>query len=202
MAKMRGIATAGAIAVIGLGVGVPGASAYSISGGAYTATPTVDHSMTVAGAYTVTCPAAQTAFSGVATGADSTAFTPSYGSTGACNVFGYPVTILQSGTWIFKVTSGPDASGFYGAEVQIPFGTTTTISVPIAGCTTTTTGSQTFQNGIGGNVVRVRNTSSGAQIEASVNGIAYSASGCPFSSGSDGVYSTVGVVDVPGVTIS
>lgn len=203
MTMFKKLATAGTVALIGFGAGAAGASAYAISGGAYTATATNDHTFTVGGAYTSSCPAALTMFSGTATGSASTGFTPFYGGTGDCESFGFATTNTQSGSWTFTVTSGPDGAGWYSGEVTIPFGTTTTLSIPIVGCTVTTTGPQTFQHGVNGNVFRVRNTTpTGLQVEATVNNIAYSGSGCPFSSGTDGAYSTNGVVDVPGITIS
>lgn len=150
--------------------------------------------MTGAGAYTIDCPAADATFSGSATGADTTSFTPAYGSN--CNFFGLPVSVAQSGTWSLRVTGGP-SSGWYTGEVTIPAGTVTTINNPLYGCTQTVSGAQTFTHGVGGNVIRFRNVTfspplsgTGIELEATVNNIAYMASGCPFSSGTDGTYST------------
>lgn len=201
MNLIQKMATAGAVAVMGLGLGAASASAYAISGGAYTGTATNAHTFTVAGFYTITCPASGTTFSGTATGSDTTSFTPSYGAPLSCTFFGLPASVTQSGQWQIKVTSGP-VSGAYTGEVVIPSGTTTTIEVPAANCTVTVTGGtlgQTFANaGTARNV-----TPTGVQLSASVSGIAYTASaGCPFTSGSTGVYNTNGNVDIPGITVS
>jgi len=197
--KFRGIATAGAVAVVGLGVSAAGASGYSISGGSYVGTSTSNPSWTNGGAYTIDCPAADATLSGIATGADATVFTPAYGSN--CNFFGLPVTVAQSGTWSLRVVGGPSA-GWYTGELTIPAGTSTTVSMPLAGCTQVVSGPQVIANGVGGNIVRFRNVTGGVQLEAAVNNIAYSASGCPFASGTDGTYNSNGSVDIPGITVS
>jgi len=200
MSMIKKMATAGAVAVMGLGLSAASASAYAISGGSYVGTATNDHSFTVGGAYTITCPKADTTFTGTATGAASSNFTPAYGLN--CNFFGLPAQVTQSGTWAITVTSGP-TSGFYGGDIHIASTSTTTIEVPLAGCTVTVTGTQLLQNGVGGNVIRARNvTPTGIQLEANVNNIAYTASGCPFSSASDGTYNTNGFVDISGITVS
>lgn len=199
MSRIQKLAIAGTVAAIGCGVGAATASAYSISGGAYVGTATGNHTYTNGGVYTISCPSVDTSFSGTATGADITSFTPAYGSS--CSFFGMPVTVTQSGTWSLRVIGGP-VGGWYVGEVQIPSGTSTTISQPLAGCTQVVSGAQTFTHGVGGNVIRLRNVTGGVELEASVNGIAYAASGCPFFSGVDGTYNTNGPVDVPGITIS
>lgn len=191
---------AGAVAMIGLGVGAAGASAYSISGGSYVGTLTTNPTWTIGGAYTIDCPAADVTFSGDATGADTTSFTPAYGVN--CNYWGLPANVAQSGTWSLRVIGGPDVAGWYVGEVAIPAGSSTTISIPLAGCTQTVSGPQTYTHGAGGNVIRFRNVTGGVQLEASVNTIAYSASGCPFPSGTDGTYNSNGAVDIPGITVS
>lgn len=204
MSMITKMATAGAVAAMGLGLGAASASAYSITGGAYTGQATSTHSFTVAGAYTITCPSAQTTFSGTATGSATTNFTPSYGAGATvCSFFGLPASVTQSGTWGITVTGGPDASGWYTGSIHIPASSTTTINVPLAGCTVTVAGTQQFNHGANGNVGRARNiTPTGVELEASVNGVAFTASGCPFASGTSGTYTTGGVVTIPGITIS
>lgn len=204
MGMAKGIATVSSAAIVSLGLCAGVASAYAITGGSYTGSATATHSFTVASAFTLTCPAAQTTFSGTATGSATTNFTPTYGGGATvCTFFGLPTAVSQSGTWSLTVTGGPDGSGWYTGNLHIPATTVTTISTPLAGCVVTVAGTQQFSHGTGGNVVRGRNvTPTGVELQASVEGISYSASGCPFSSGSDGVYSTNGVVSVPGITIS
>jgi len=200
MSMIKKMATASAVAVMGLGLGAASASAYAITGGSYSGTATNDHSFTVGGAYTIVCPAADTTFTGSATGTDTTHFTPAYGSN--CNFFGLPAQVTQSGTWSIKVNGGP-TSGFYTGLIHIPASSTTTIEVPLAGCTVTVTGTQQFQHGTGGNIGQARNvTPTGVQLQANVKGISYTASGCPFSSAADGEYNTNGFVDISGITIS
>lgn len=199
MTMFKKLATAGAVAVIGLGVSVASASAYAISGGSYVGTAASNHTYTNAGAYTIDCPAGDTTFSGTATGSDTTIFTPAYGSN--CNFFGLQALVTQSGTWSLRVTGGPSA-GWYTGELTIPSGTSTSINIPLMGCTQVVSGAQTFTHGVGGDVIRFRNVTAGVQLEASVNNIAYTASGCPIFSGTDGTYSTNGPVDIPGITVS
>jgi hypothetical protein len=191
MSMIKKMATAGAVAAMGLGLSAASASAYAISGGAYTGTATANHTFTVGGAYQIECTSAT--FSGTATGAATTAFTPSYSG---CTFFGFPATVTQSGVWSITANSGP-VGGVYGGRVDIPAGTTTTIEVPIAGCTVTVTGAQGFA-GAGS----ASNNGSGVDLEASVTGIVYSASGCPFPSGTDGEYLTNGPVTIPGISVS
>lgn len=200
MSMIKKMATAGAVAVMGLGLGAASASAYAISGGSYVGTASADHSFTVGGAYTIECPAGDTTFTGNANGTATTSFTPAYGSN--CSFFGLPAQVTQSGTWSITVNAGPDGLGWYTGSIHIPSGSVTTIEVPLAGCTVTVTGTQSFAHGSGGNVGRAKNVTGGTQLEAAVNNIAYTASGCPFSSGSDGTYNTNGPVNIPGVTVS
>lgn len=207
MSMIKKMATAGAVAVMGLGLGAASASAYSItsagSGGSYTSVSSSSHVFTVGGGvYSIGCSSA--VFSGVATGADNTSFTPAYSG---CTFFGFPATVSQSGTWNIKVTG--DSGVTYFGEILIPSGTTTTINVPIAGCTVTVSGGgsgQLFQNGVNGNIGEAVNYGSppntGIYLDAEVNGVVYTASGCPFSSGSDGTYTTGGSVDIPDVMVS
>lgn len=211
MGKFQKLAMAGTVAAFGLGMGAATVSAYSISGGAYTSERSGTHSFTVGGSYTYTCPTKAgppitdgAIFSGTATGADSTDFTPSLSN---CKALGFPMNVVQSGTLNFKIHSGPDVSGYYTGEITIPATTTTTTSIPIMGCTWTVTGPQVFQHGGNGglDVVKAKNWTSGTGIdlEAVVSGVTYVKSGtCPFSSGSNGVYSTGGVTKIPGITIS
>lgn len=194
MKMMQKLATAGAVAAMGLGLGAASASAYSISGGAYVGTATAANTFTVAGAFTVTCPAATTTFTGTATGAASTNFTPSYGP--GCTFFGLPATVTQSGQWTVTATSGSGA-GPYGGTVSIPAGSTTTINVPATGCTVVVSGAQSFP-GAGS----ASNVAGGVNLSATVSGITYTATGCPFASGATGQYRTNGAVSIPGITVA
>ncbi|MBF6620462.1 MAG: hypothetical protein ITG02_09565 [Patulibacter sp.] len=215
MSIIKKIATAGAVAIMGLGVSAASASAYSIDGISgnpyhYTGIATSSHSFTVGGAYTISCPANNTTFTGVADGSDTTAFTPYFGAdenspngTGyVCEFFGLPARVEQDGPWSITVDNGPDIDGWYTGEVEIPAGTSTTISVTLAGCSVRVDGQQTFAHGVNGNVARAKNVSGGVELEAEVNGIAYTQTGCPFPDGNDGQYRTNGVVDIPGIEIN
>jgi hypothetical protein len=186
-------AAVAAVAAVGLGAGAASAAAYSISGGSYVGTATSAHTFTVAGAFTLTCPASTTTFTGTATGAASSNFTPSYGP--GCTFFGLPASVTQSGQWTATVTSGGPST--FGGNLHIPASSTTTIEVPSTGCTVRITGTQNF-SGVG----TTTNVPGGVQASFHVSGIVYKASGCPFASGSDGTYSTNGNVDIPGITIS
>lgn len=192
-------AVTAAVMVIAIGGGAAAASAYSISGGTYVGVPSAGQTFTIGGAYSYDCPASQASFLGTATGADTSSFTPAYG---ACTFFGFPLTVLQSGTWSLRVIGGPDAGGYYDGELGIPSATVTTVQFPIGGCTITVSGPQTFTHGTGVNVIRMRNTGTGVELEASVSGIAHSDSGCAHPTGSDGVYDTNGPISIPGITIS
>lgn len=207
MSMSKKIATAGAVAVVGLGLGAASASAYSITssgtGGAYTSDVSGTHEFTVGGgAYTIGCSSAQ--FTGTATGGASTSFTPAYSG---CTFFGFPAFVAQSGQWTITVTS--DAAGTYYGDITIPASSTTTITVPIAGCTVTVTGHQVFENGnANGDIGEAVNwgsgggTNTGIDLTAVANNIAYTASGCPFGSSSDGTYTTGGATRIPGVMVS
>lgn len=190
------IATAAAVAVTALGLGAAGASAYAISGGAYTGTATGTNTFTVGGAYTVSC--ANTTISGSATGSATTNFAPSYSG---CSFFGLPATMVQSGFWSTTVTLGP-ILGRYRGDLTFTIFSTTTLSVPIAGCTVTVAGPQTFQDGVGGTIVEDTNVAGGVEFEAVLTNIAYTASGCPFPSGADGEYRTNGPISIPGITVT
>lgn len=190
------IAAAAATAAVALGIGASGASAYAVSGGPYTGTATSPNTFTLAGAYTVNC--AGMTISGNATGSATTDFAPSYSG---CSFLGFPATMVQSGVWSTKVTSGP-FSGRYRSDLTFTPLSVTTLNVPVAGCVVSVAGPQTFQDGIGGNVVQEQNVPGGVNFDATLNNIAYSASGCPFASASDGVYRTNGPISIPGITIT
>lgn len=196
MKRFNGLATFGVVAVLGLGAAVTEASAYSISGGAYTAGgPGIR--LTFAAGHVFTCPAS---YSGTATGADTTSITPA--GSGACGYLGLPASAMHSGAWELKVIAGPDGSGYYEGELTIPAGTTTTAFVPMLGCTGSFSGTQVFRHGFSGTSIRLRNVGTDATLEMNLNGIAYSATGTCFPSGTGGNYLTFGVVTLPGVTIS
>lgn len=200
MSTIKKTATAGAVATMAFGLGAASASAYAVSGGSYVGTATSNHTFTVGGAYTLDCPAVDITFTGTATGSATTSFTPAFGAN--CSFFGLPAQVTQSGQWSETVTGGP-VSGWYTGDLHIPSSSTTTIEIPLAGCTVTITGTQNFQNGTGGNITRTRNVSpTGVQAEIHLVNLAYTASGCPFSSASDGTYSSNGLIDFPGITVS
>lgn len=199
MNLIRKMATAGAVAAIGLGSSAVGASAYAISGGSYSGVATGTHTFTIAGVYTFTCPAAGVRFAGTATGAATTSFAPGFGSS--CTFFGLPAQSTQVGPWGATVTSGPDGAGWYGADLHIPAGSTTMLEVPLAGCTVVIGGTQGFAHGVGGNVTRMRNTTPTAtQVEIAVVNMAFTATGCPFASATSATFT--GTVDLPGITVS
>ena len=198
MRMLSKLAAAAAVATCAVGGGATVASAYSISGGPYTGVPSLGQTFAIGGVYSYDCPASLATFAGTATGGDTTTFTPSYGG---CTFFGLPLTVSQSGTWSLKVT-GDDGAGTYYGELRIPSGTSTTIDFPIGGCTTVVAGAQTFAHGVGGSVIRMRNTGTSVELEAIINGITHTDSGCAHPSGSDGVYSTNGPVTIPGIAIS
>lgn len=205
MGKSRRSAMIVALCASGVfGVGASGADALSISGGSYLGQATSVHTSTIAEFYTVECPAQDTTLSGFADDSDTTEFTAYYGGEDACNYFGFPVTTAVAGGWELKVLSGPDGSGYYYGSVTIPTGSTVTSSISIIGCTKVISGPQAFNHGAGRNLIRFRNVASptGIEIEATSNGISYAAAGCPYSGGSDGAYSTNGVLSIPGVTVS
>jgi hypothetical protein len=202
MSMIKKIATAGAVAAMGLGFGAASASAYSIDAlppnsnpFMYTSVDSSTHTFTVGGAYQITCDVAS--FTGDATGAATTAFAPTYTN---CTFFGFPASVTAHGPWSITVTGG-SGSNFTG-QVDIPSTSSVTISVPIAGCNVTVPGGQTFANGVGNNVGTADNVAGGVELTAIADGIVYNASGCPFSSGTDGIYDTGGVVEIPGIEIN
>lgn len=195
MTRFNRLVTVG-IAVLGMGVGAAEASAYSISGGAYTGTGAGSR-LTFAAGHVFTCPSS---YSGTATGADATSITPSIGT--ACGYLGLPASALHSGAWNLKVIAGPDGSGYYEGELTIPAGGTTTAFVPMLGCTGSFSGPQVFRHGFSGTVIRLKNVGTDATLEMNLNGITYSATGTCFPSGTGGGYATLGVVTLTGVTIS
>lgn len=202
MSMIKKIATAGAVAAMGLGLGAASASAYSIDALApntnpymYTSVDSSSHTFTVGGAYQITCDVAS--FTGNATGAATTAFAPTYTN---CNFFGFPAFVTAHGDWSITVLAGSGSS--FTGKVEIPSTSSVTISVPIAGCNVTVPGGQTFVDGVGSNVGQANNVAGGVELTAVADGIVYNASGCPFSSGSDGIYDTGGVVEIPGIEVN
>lgn len=195
-------ATAGAVAAIGLGLGAAGASAaYSISGGSFTSTASSTHRFTVGGSYTITC--SSTVFSGAATGADGVDITP---AISGCRFLGFPSPVTQSGPWNFTATGGDSVSGYTGS-LTIPAGTTTTWNWPLAGCSYTVAGPQTFAPGVNGNMIGATNWTSGVgfDLTATFNNVVYTSAGsCPWGVGTftNGIYTTGGVTELPGITIT
>jgi hypothetical protein len=206
MSIIKKMATAGAVAVVGLGLGAASSSAaFSISGGAYVGAPAAaasEHSFTVAGAYTITCPKSSTTFTGNATGAASTSFTPAYGSGTVCEFFGFPASVAQSGTW--SVTATGKTGSTYTGQIGIPSGSVTTINVPIASCTATVGGPQTFTHGSGGSTGTAVNVTGGVNLTAVANNVAIASAsgGCPFTTSDTAVYNTNGAVYIPGITVA
>lgn len=197
MKLMQKLATAGAVAAMGLGLGAASASAYSISGGAYTGTATAQHTFTIDGAYTISCDAE---FNGVATGAASTDFTPSFTN---CDFFGFPADVTPTGDWRLTVTGG--GSGSYTGEIEL-LGDVD-IAVPIADCYVNVQSGQVFADGVNGNILTGDQIGSDVALVGDVNGISWTSSGtgCPWlpsTSGTSAVYSTNGAVDIPNVTVT
>lgn len=171
------------------GVATAGASAYSISGGAYTGTNSSLMTFSFdSGAYTFTC--ATATFSGNATGAASTAMTPAFSN---CFFFGFAATVSQSGAWPVTIDYGPVGDDYVGS-VDIPTAVTTTLDVPVLGCTVTFDGMQSFPGS-----TTLTDTSVGVDAEIDITGLWYSTSGCPFSSGSSGTLG--GTLSVPGIAL-
>ena len=189
------LVTTAAMAALAVGGGATAASAYSISGGAYTSATSSTVKLTLAGSYTYAC--SSTSFSGVATGADTMTMTPAFGG---CSYYGFPWVITQSGAWKIKVTGG-SAPNFTG-ELEIPAGVTTTWTLPITGCTFVISGPQTLRHGVGGNAAVIRNMGTGAELSFHLNGIAFTATSCPYSSGTNGVLDSGGGISLPGITVS
>lgn len=203
------IATAGAVAAMGLGLSAAGASAnialdYDNAvapGGHYTGTQVGINSFT-AGTATVTCTGAT--FTGDTDDATTTKIPFRAGYSG-CHVnfagFQVPATVTTHSDWELEYVSGSAASGIT-ADVNIKApasGPAVTIQVPAIGCTI----SVAAQSGLS-SVDATNNASpTSVDLSASVSGIAYTAtSGClgvP-SSGSDATY--VGDVHIPGITIT
>lgn len=194
MRRVRTLITAAAVVGAALGAGAASASAYSVSGGWYTGTADGRVRLDFAHGYTVDCQ--ETSITGYASGSSSTDFTPTFSD---CTFFGLPATVSQSGAWFANVLAGPTSGGWYYADFYIPASTTTTVNVPLAGCTVTITGSQWWVA-----PVNYRNvTPLGVEMEFYVSLAAYTASGCPFSSGTDGRISTTsGRIIIPGISIS
>lgn len=194
MGRATRLTTAAAVAAAALGAGATTASAaYALSGGSYTGYGMADTEFTFAHAYQGNCVA--TFFRGNATGASWTTFTPSFLD---CTLFGFPATVTQSGSWTTEVLAGPTVGGRYYADFIVPSSVTTTLSVPIAGCTVTISGPQSFVAPI-----QFRNSPGPiALMDVDVSLIDYTASGCPFSSGSDGRIRSAASLEVPWVTVS
>lgn len=184
-----------AVTVTGIGVSAAGAPAYSISGGAYASVPNATQAGTVGGAYSWVCDFAQ--FSGDATGAATTYFAAVYDG---CTIFGFGMDLDPVGAWSMTIIGG--SGGTYQARIDLPSASAVALSMPITGCSTLTSGPQAFVDGAGGVVVQVQNVPGGIEVSADVDGVSYTSSSCPFSNGSDGVYTTGGVVFVPGISVS
>lgn len=207
MSMTSRLATAMAVAAVGLGLGATNASAYRIDGISgnpfvYSGTAGAAHTYTTGEFFQLECPTKDTTFTGIADGAAMTVFTPSYGGEEACSFLGYPATVEQTGTWELTVNAGPNGTAEYNGDITIPAGTSTTVTVPILGCSWTVSGPQTFAHGVNGNNLRADDYGGGVFLEAAVYGISYVAAGCPFLSGNDGQYRTNGVVTIPGIAIS
>lgn len=192
----KALITTAAVAAA-LGVGATSAQGYSISGiawnpYAYTGASTAAATFKLARLYTVECQ--DMSVSGSATGSWTTDFTPTYSN---CSFVGFPATVSQSGNWSTGIVAGPTGGGTYYADFSIPPWTTTIISVPIAGCTVTISGSQWVVA-----PVHFQNSWPGAEMDIDVHLVNYTASGCPFSSGTDGTIESNGPINIPGITVS
>lgn len=192
MRRARSLIIAAAVTAATLGLGAAPASAYSISGGIYTGTANSSTTFKMAG-YTVECTFATT-YSGTASGSASTSFTPAFSG---CGFVGFPATISQSGSWSLTINGSTGSSAYQGG-FYIPWGSTTTITIPLAGCTVTIPGGQSFPN-----AVTALNAMGGAAVQIVTSAwMSFTASsGCPFTSGSFGEIN-LGVITMPGVTFS
>jgi hypothetical protein len=63
-------------------------------------------------------------------------------------------------------------------------------------------GPQAFPFGVGNDDVEMLNTGTGVDLSAVAENVAYTATGCPLSSGTDGSLSTNGPISIPGITVS
>lgn len=197
------LAAVAVTAAMGLAVGAAAASAdgFDLTGGDFTGTATADQELTIDGVYTSTCSTLDV--DGNTEAVTGTPAALAFGfSFASCTAFGFPPTITSSGSWQFEVTSKISSSPpTYAGQLRFPSGSSTTIHVPIAGCSWTVAGPQTFTHGAGGNVVTAVQNGSTLQISVSIQGISYTASGCPFGSGSNMTYDSNGPIDLPGVTV-
>ena len=180
---VAGVATGGAGAS-------PGGAIYH--GGAFTATSPVKHTFTFAGAYTFECSSPSATGTGGFAGVSLTV------SLSGCKYLAFPATVTTSGPWDFPLVTNL-GGGRYANRLSWPSGTTTTISVPIAGCTIVIPGGQIISHGVAGAVLVSENKTGGVEMTNHVTGIAFTASGCPFSSGVYGEYE--GRFFLPGVAI-
>lgn len=192
------IAVTAAVAMAAVGGGAAAASAYSISGGTFSGVAASGYTFSLGGgAYTISCPT--TSISGSATGTDTMTVTP---AIDGCTFFGFPFSVTQTGAWNVTVTG--NVGGTYTGELEIPAGVTTTTSSPFMGCTIVLAGPQTFRGSVNSNIVQLDNWGSGtgADLTLLANGFAYTATGCPFSSGADGNFDFAGPISIPGITVS
>jgi hypothetical protein len=189
-ARIIAISTA-TLALAGATAG--GAGAIGYNGGPFTATAPSNHIFTISGFYDVECSSASA--TGNASGSATLPLTMSF--TG-CDLLGFPATVTTSAPWDVMLVSAPGGSS-YGNSLTWATGTTTTITIPIAACTVTIPGLQAFTHGAWLNSLTSENQTGGVEITSDLYGAVYTASGCPFPSGSDGQYT--GTFFLPGVAI-
>lgn len=197
MRKSSKIAAAAVVATIGLGASASAASAYDITGGNYIGTNgTNAQTFQVGGGFTVSC--SKATYTGntdnVPGDTNSTLFTPVFGTGagGTCTLLGQPATVSTTGQWKLTVTGGSGST--HTGSINLPSTSTTTISA--VGCTVTVPGGQTFANGVGGTTASSTTSGNNQLLNVRAAGITYTASGCPFASGSTGVYNTNGNITI------
>lgn len=182
------------LALAGISAGAAGAIGYN--GGPFAATSPGDHVFTLGGFYDIECPSVSA--TGNATGSDTVSLTMSF--TG-CDFLGFPATVSASAPWSFQLIKPPPPPGvpFYLTALTWTTGMTTTITIPIAGCSVVFAGAQIFSHGAWGNHLISETQTSGVEIVSTVDNAYYTASGCPFSSSTNGRYT--GTFFLPGIAI-
>lgn len=197
ISKCAAVAVAAAIAV---GASASAASAITISGGpTFTAAWDSSPTMSLGGVYQTSCTGG---FSGTVTGGTTMTIQPDL----ECTNTGFPVAFDAPDGLELEIVSGPDGFGIYGYTVTVPSGTAVVASMPIAGCTVTVSGPQTLGSGLVAPVGYMQNVLSGGlpaiELDASVGSIAYTASGCPVGSDTNGTFDSNGPGVISGVSIT
>lgn len=196
MPRLARITAIGTATLTLAGITAVGASAIGYNGGAFTATAPGSHTFTLSGFYDIEC--SNVSATGNATGSDTVSLTTSFAG---CDLLGFPATVTVSPFWDFQLIKPPPPPGMpYRTALIWTAGTTTTITIPIVGCSVVLAGPQLFSQGVGWNHLTSANETGGVEITTNLYGANYTASSsCPFVSGSDGQYT--GTFFLPGVAI-